>query len=194
MTHFIRSNAKLFAVAAVCLTVGVATPAVAGSIVPFARNADKVDGRHAVGVGATVHQRAGKLVATSGSTGRLPSNIIAKAPNSETLDGLDSSAFLRSVAVKMRKGADVSIARNAFGSGTADCLPGEQATGGGAYPSDNVFFPQIVASFPTPNSASFGASNTDTVATGWRVWVANTDQGGSTAPTVTMTPYVLCIR
>ena len=105
MTHFIRSNAKLIAVAAVCLTVGVATPSVAGSIVPFARNADKVDGKHAVGVGAAVDQRAGRLVeATSGSTGRLPRNIIEKAPNSETLDGLDSSAFLRSVAVKIAQG------------------------------------------------------------------------------------------
>ena len=194
MTHFIRSNAKLIAVAAVCLTVGVATPAVAGSIVPFARNADKVDGRHAVRAGATVHQRAGKLVATSGSTGRLPSNIIAKAPDSETLDGLDSTAFMRGLTVRMRKGADFSIARNTFASGTVDCLPGEQATGGGAYPTNNVFFPQVVASFPTPNAASYGAANTDTVPTGWRVWVANSDQGGATAPTVTMTPYVLCIR
>ena len=194
MNGFIRSNAKLIAVAAACLTVGVATPAVAGSIVPFARNADQVDGKHAVRAGATADQRAGKLVATSRSTGLLPGNIIAKAPNSETLDGLDSSAFLRSVSVKMRKGADFSIARNAFASGTAECLAGEQATGGGTYPSNNVFFPQVVASFPTPNSPSFGASNTDTVATGWRVWVSNTDQGGSTAPTVTMTPYVLCIK
>ena len=194
MNGFIRSNAKLIAVATVCLTAGVATPALASSVVPFAKNADTVDGKHAVRAGATVTQRAGRLVATSGTTGLLPGNIIAKAPNSETLDGLDSSAFLRGVTVKMRKGANFSVARNNFASGTVDCLPGEQATGGGAYPTDNVFFPQIVASFPTPNAASFGSAGTDTVPTGWRVWVANTDQGGSTAPTVTMTPYVLCLR
>jgi hypothetical protein len=194
MNHFIRSNGKLIVVATVCLTAGMATPALAGGVVPFARNADKVDGKHAVRAGASVSERAGKLVATSGTTGRLPGNIIGKVPDSETLDGLDSSAFLRGVSVKMRKGADFSVARNNFATGTVDCLPGEQATGGGAYPTNNVFFPQIAASFPVPNAASFGSSNTDTVATGWRVWVANTDQGGSTAPTVTMTPYVLCLR
>jgi hypothetical protein len=194
MSGFVRNNAKLVVVAAVCLTAGMATPALAGGVVPFARNADKVDGKHAIRAGATVSQRAGRLVATSGSTGLLPNNIIAKAANSETLDGLDSTAFMRGLTVRMRKGADFSIARNTFASGTVDCLPGEQATGGGAYPTDNVFFPQVVASFPTPNAASYGTANTDTVPTGWRVWVANSDQGGATAPTVTMTPYVLCVR
>jgi hypothetical protein len=55
-------------------------------------NADKVDGKHAVGAGATARQRAGKLVATN-SLGRLPNTIIAKAPDADRLDGRDSSAF-----------------------------------------------------------------------------------------------------
>lgn len=52
-----------------------------------ALNADKVDGRHAVGAGASVQQRKGKLVATNPTTGRLPNGIVAKAPNSDRLGG-----------------------------------------------------------------------------------------------------------
>lgn len=56
-------------------------------------NADKVDGRHAVGAGASVQQRKNKLVATS-KRGRLPNNIIAKAPNADKVDGIDSDVLL----------------------------------------------------------------------------------------------------
>lgn len=45
-----------------------------------AQNAHKVDGKHAVGAGATVKQRRGKLVATDPKTGRLPRNIVAISP------------------------------------------------------------------------------------------------------------------
>jgi len=51
---------------------------VAGSAIETAAtygNADKVDGRHAVGSGASKAKRAGKLVATN-SKGYLPSNIV----------------------------------------------------------------------------------------------------------------------
>jgi hypothetical protein len=83
-------------VAAAALTAIVVSgaPAVAGSIVRFARNAHMVDGKHAVGAGASLKQRRGKLVAT-GRSGRLPNNIIAKAPNASRLDGRDSSAYAR---------------------------------------------------------------------------------------------------
>ncbi len=62
----------------------------------FAHNADKVDGKHAVGATASANSRRGKLVATSRSSGRLPNNIIAKALDANLLDGLDSTAFLDS--------------------------------------------------------------------------------------------------
>ena len=52
-----------------------------------ATNADKVDGRHAVGASATANQRAGKLVAT-GSNGRLPVGAMNKAPDAARLDGV----------------------------------------------------------------------------------------------------------
>jgi hypothetical protein len=59
----------------------------------FAHNADKVDGKHAVGFGATKAARKGKLVATDPETGFLPNNIVAKARDADKLDGQDSSAF-----------------------------------------------------------------------------------------------------
>lgn len=51
-----------------------------------AKNAHKVDGKHAVSAGAPVAKRKGKLVATNAS-GRLPNNIIAKAPDAARLGG-----------------------------------------------------------------------------------------------------------
>lgn len=71
------------------VTIGV--PALAEAV----GNADKVDGFHAVGSNATTQARKGKLVATSPRTGRLPNNIISKAPDADKLDGFDSLAFLK---------------------------------------------------------------------------------------------------
>src|SRR5687767_3423525 len=91
---FTRENLKLVLVAACCLAVGLSAPAVGSSLrLSYADNADKVDGKHAVGAGATITQRKGKLVATSGTTGKLPSNIIAKAPNSDRLGGYPHSSL-----------------------------------------------------------------------------------------------------
>ncbi len=85
----------LMAVLGSALTVG--GPALATAVFD-ARNAHKVDGKHAVGAGASVNARAGKLVATGRRSGRLPNNIIRKAPNAIRLDGLDSSAYRAAAA------------------------------------------------------------------------------------------------
>ena len=85
---FTRENLKLSVVAAVCLLIGLGGPAVAAQVrATFADNAGAVDGFSAVGAGATVTQRKGKLVATNATTGRLPDNIIATAPNAAKLGG-----------------------------------------------------------------------------------------------------------
>jgi hypothetical protein len=90
----IRKHASSIAVSAATavITAGVVTgaPAVAAGI--FAKDSHKVDGFHAVGADAKVGKRAGKLVATN-QDGRLPNGIIAKAPDSDLLDGLDSTSF-----------------------------------------------------------------------------------------------------
>ena len=76
-----RTNVKLVIVAAFCLVVGMTTPAVSATVrhALYADRADKVDGKHAVGAGASLDSRSGKVVAT-GANGRLPNNIIARAP------------------------------------------------------------------------------------------------------------------
>jgi hypothetical protein len=51
-----------------------------------AQNAHRVDGKHAVSAGAPLAKRKGKLVATN-AAGRLPNNIIAKAPDAARLGG-----------------------------------------------------------------------------------------------------------
>ena len=82
-------------VVAVVAASVVAGSSAATAAAVYVANADKVDNKHAVGAGATVSERSGKLVATSSRTGRLPNDILAKAPNSGALDGLDSTDFLR---------------------------------------------------------------------------------------------------
>ncbi|WP_155992852.1 hypothetical protein [Nocardioides sp. URHA0020] len=58
-----------------------------------AKNAHRVDGKHAVGSGASVTARKGRLVATSPKTGQLPSNIISRAPDSLRLGGYSHRAM-----------------------------------------------------------------------------------------------------
>lgn len=85
----LRSNIALVAATAVVTSAATAgLPAVARAGYD-ALNSDKVDGKHAVGPGASQKARRGKLVATSPKTGRLPNNIIAQAPDAERLDGRD---------------------------------------------------------------------------------------------------------
>jgi hypothetical protein len=97
-----RENAKLAIIAAFCLVVGLSAPAVSATVerALYADRAGKVDGRDAVGAGATVAQRSGKLVATSPTTGRLPDNIIAKAPDAAKLGGF-TAAQLKTVSVPL---------------------------------------------------------------------------------------------
>ena len=94
----------------------------------------------------------------------------------------------------MRFGASFSVNRNSFATGTANCNAGEKATGGGVYNEQNVFFPQVVASYPLPNPSSPPATGDGITATGWRVWMANSDTPTATAPATVdlMRAYVIC--
>lgn len=95
MTGFFRRNLTTMLVAFGTAAITAGGPAIAATIADYARNADKVDGKHAVGAGASIAARKGKLVATSGTTGRLPNNIVAKPPDADRLDGFNSGAFWR---------------------------------------------------------------------------------------------------
>jgi hypothetical protein len=106
-------------VAMITAAVTAAAPALAHGVqhALFAHNADKVDGKHAVGAGATIEARRGKLVATSGTNGRLPNDIIAMAPNSDRLDGKDSSDFLRSGQIRMSHNGPWSVVKFGLSDG-----------------------------------------------------------------------------
>ena len=126
-----RSKTGLFAAFVVGALV-VSGPQIA--IAAFdAVNSDKVDGKHAVGAGATVAGRAGKLVATN-ANGRLPSNIIVKAPDANLLDGVNSTAFQRRVTGSCPAGTAVT----AVGAdGSLACAP-DNVDGGDAETLDGL--------------------------------------------------------
>jgi len=104
MRRIVGGETRSFVVAAVTasITTGVlmAAPAVGSAVVAMARNSDRVDGRHAVGFGASVKGRKGKLVATSAKTGKLPNNIIAKAPNARRLGGVGAARYARKASLR----------------------------------------------------------------------------------------------
>lgn len=87
-----RRHSETIIVAAVVAAAVAGGPSLAAAVFD-AKNADKVDGKHAVGSSATVNGRKGRLVATNPRTGRLPNNIISKAPDANLFDGLDSSNY-----------------------------------------------------------------------------------------------------
>lgn len=93
-TLFRRDNVRLVAVATAFAAIGLSAPAVSQDVrTQLGLNADKVDGKDAVGYSATGSQRKGKLVATHPRTGKLPSGAMAKAPDSSRLAGASSSAY-----------------------------------------------------------------------------------------------------
>lgn len=87
------------ATAVVTATVITGGPALAASVVAYATNAGAVDGRHAVPANASLAGRRGKLVATGAKSGRLPDDIIARAPDSARLQGTPLSGLAGSAIV-----------------------------------------------------------------------------------------------
>jgi hypothetical protein len=99
----VTRDLRTIVIATAVASAVTAAPAVADLVV----NADKVDGKHAVSSKAPVEERKNVLVATHKKTGLLPNDIIAKAPDSDRLDGLDS-ADLR-VTAGGKEGSFVNI-------------------------------------------------------------------------------------
>lgn len=116
----LRRQVPVAVTAAVVCSLFAGGPVVARAAFD-AHNADKVDGKHAVGASTSVAKRKGKLVATSPRTGRLPSNIIATAPNAKRLDGLAGSAYR--VPGKGLRGATTNITSCGAGVVVSYALP-----------------------------------------------------------------------
>ena len=91
MLPFVRRHLSVALTAAVVCTIFTAGPSLARAAFD-ANNADKVDGKHAVGADASISFRAGKLVAT-GARGQLPSDIIGVAQDAARLGGRPPGSY-----------------------------------------------------------------------------------------------------
>ena len=96
-----RASLVLAALALMVAIAGVGAPGFADAAKRLV-NADQVDGLDAVTAKASVNQRKGKLVATSPKTGRLPNNVIKKAPDAAKLGGKGPAAYLKKSSTKRR--------------------------------------------------------------------------------------------
>lgn len=94
---FVHRNLTTIVVAAAVAAVTAGGPAVAGSVVDFAKNAGTVDGLSAVRAGAPAAAQKGRLVATNATTGTLPASVIGTAPDAARLGGVPVAGFAPSV-------------------------------------------------------------------------------------------------
>jgi hypothetical protein len=140
MRRIVGRDARLVVIAAVTasLTTGLvmAAPAVGGAVAAIVRNSHMVDGRHAVGAGASVKARKGKLVATSPKTGKLPSNIIATAPNARRLGGKGAATYARKAALRSPgtiNSASNPVAWSKLRGVPAELMDGDDAIGPRAF-------------------------------------------------------------
>lgn len=107
---------------AVAVLIGAGAATAAG---PYdAVNADKVDGRHAVGPNTSQAKRAGNLVATDG-TGRLPTGVLGTAPDSRKLDGY-TPAELSALSLPPQ---GTHVSGSATASSYGPVLPAQQSGG-----------------------------------------------------------------
>ncbi len=99
-------------------------------------NADKVDGRHAVGSGASKAKRAGKLVATN-SKGYLPSNIVKpywgaiKNKPAGFADGKDNAGVTSVTMQHVRINGGIPAGPGSYNDFNVNCPAGYVVTGGG---------------------------------------------------------------
>jgi hypothetical protein len=139
-------------------------------------NADKVDGKHAVGAGATIPQRRGKLVATD-KTGFLPRNIVKPLwPLIQHMpagfaDGVDDQG-VTGVTVTRLSGSNSLPANSSFGFLSPSCPTGSAVVGGGFL------------------SQAYGVTAAVSAPSGDRWYAAFENH---IAAAITVTVYVLCL-
>jgi hypothetical protein len=132
-------------------------------------NADKVDGRHAVGAGMAKKKRRNKLVATD-NKGLLPSNIVKpfwskiRDVPAGFADGVDNQGVTK-ITITRVLGPSTSVGVGDWDSGSVSCPAGSKAIGGG-FASDSP----IMTVF---------TSRADATVTGWDVSAKN--ESGSPA-------------
>ena len=139
----------------------------------------------------TKEVRNKSLLKTDFKPGQIPAGAAGPAgpvgpPGTAGAPGANGAPGATSVV--MRKGNVIKITANSFGTSSANCLPGEKATGGGAFNQSQVAAMAITSSYPIPNGTDTATTLTGVVATGWRVWVAN-----NSGTTNAVQAYVMCV-
>jgi hypothetical protein len=119
-------RARFVALLALVVLIAAAVPALAGGF--DAKNADKVDGKHATSSTTTASKRRNKLVA-AGKTGYLPNNIIKMAPNSAKLGGQTLAQVIVSATDVYTAGAGLGLESDQFSLLPAFQLPQGCAAG-----------------------------------------------------------------
>lgn len=163
MQKILKIPSPAMVVALIALFVALSGSAAAVTVA-FAQNADKVDGKHAVGYGASLSARKGKLVATSSTNGRIP--------DSQKLQGRTWTKFLNDIVLVVKSGG--SVADGGFGTETVSCPAGYTAIAGGVDPQ-NVFTMKVTSSAPTTaaNARLYSQADGTTKANGWHGGVLN---------------------
>jgi hypothetical protein len=168
----IRKHLSTVIVALVAASIGAGAPAIAHGVehALFAHNADRVDGKHAIGAGASVDQRKGKLVATSPTTGRLPNSIIGKAMDAERLDGLDSADLMGADRIYVvQQSANLPAEANA--TPHAFCDEGDIVIGGAVWGQGIIFNSE--GRYQVPGTVGIGQQ-------AWRADVTATAEANAT--------------
>jgi hypothetical protein len=172
------------AVALIALFIAL-TGSAAAVTVTYAQNSDKVDGKHAVSSSASVSQRRGKLVATSGTTGLLPSNIVPQ-PGYVTVTG--------AVATMGAFGSDTGV-----GLSQAFCPAGKVPVGGGwrGDPDFPTWDAALLDNSPAGNSWYVIMANFDSVSakySAYAVCAPGSTSGSAGLARATFTRRVAALR
>jgi hypothetical protein len=163
--------------AGVTVSVMAQEPDPVSPVAASATDADTVDGRHAVGAGASISARSNKLVATN-RAGFLPGNIVKPAwkliqgKPAGFADGVDdgiTGITLTTVSSEV----PATGPQGMTGQATVSC-PAGKVTGGGFFQS----FTNLMVTHSQPS----GAGNS------WRVIWTNT-----TPTNTTVTVYAICL-
>ena len=135
LLEWMKRDLRTIVVAVVAATVTAGAPALAHGVehALFAHNADKVDGKHAVGASSSLSNAAGKLVTTTG-TGRfaaknmvlplnMPPGFTARGIVYVVSDGDDGTGFIgQNITYPVRMSAELTPQILASGdSPTAEC-------------------------------------------------------------------------
>ena len=136
----VRKPSPALVVAIIALVLSMTAPGIAGEVVDFARNSDKVDGKHAVGASSSLTGARGKLVATAAGgsrAGMIPGKFVSDVLRGN--GGIGTIARAQDVVDNQTGSAVELLALFGFGTITSTC--GDEANQAGVEnPTQTITF------------------------------------------------------